>query len=49
VAFNANTLMTRYNSDVLPKAVYGSELWCNVSAKDLAKLQEAHIFCIMHI
>jgi len=48
-AFNAITLMTIYNSAVLPKALYWSELWCNVSAKDLAKLHKAHLFCIKHI
>ena len=48
-AFNVITLMTIYNSAVLPKALYWSELWCNVSAKDLAKLHKAHLFCIKHI
>jgi len=46
VAFNANTLMTIYNSAVLPKALYGSELWCNVSAKDISKLQKAHTYSV---
>ena len=45
-ALNINTLI---NSADLPKALYGIEPWCNVSAKDLSKLHKAHIFCIKHI
>jgi len=48
-ALNINTLIKMYNSADLPKALYGSEPWCNVSAKDLSKLHKAHIFCIKHI
>jgi len=49
VAFNANTLITIYNSAVLPKALYGSELWCIVSAKDLSTLQKPIYSVLVHV
>lgn len=35
-----------YNSVVLPKALYGSELWSRLLPNDILSLERAHRFCI---
>ena len=45
-SLSAKTLMTIYNSAVIPKALYGCELWNYISAGDLSKLQRSHMVCI---
>ena len=43
------TMSTIFNSTVLPKAIYGSELWNNNSSSDLLKLQITQNFCLKHM
>lgn len=35
-----------YNSIVLPKALYGCELWSNILPKHVVSLERAHRFCV---
>jgi len=42
-------MSTIFNSTVLPKAIYGSELWNNNSSSDLLKLQISQNFCLKHM
>ena len=44
-----STLMTVFNSAILPKALYGCELWNNNSATDLARLSTAQKFCLKNM
>lgn len=48
---NLNSLTSRtiYNSVVIPKALYGCELWGNVSGCDLEKLERSHRFCLKYM
>ena len=41
---NPITSLHIYNSVVLPKALYGCELWCNLSPKHILPLERAHRF-----
>ena len=43
-----NPLTSRriYNSVVLPKALYGYELWSNMQSSHIVSLERAHRFCI---
>lgn len=43
---NPITLKHIYKAAVLPKALYGSELWNNLLPKHLILLEKAHRFCI---
>ena len=43
------TMSKIFNSAVLPKAIYGSELWHNNSSSDLLKLQIIQNFCLKHM
>ena len=43
------TLSTIFNSSVIPKALYGCELWNNNSQSDLVQLSIAHNFCLKHM
>ena len=38
-----------YNSVVLPKALYGCESWCPLTASNLLTLERAHRFCVKHM
>ena len=46
---NPITMKTIYNSIVLPKSLYGCELWTNLCKTDILKLERAHMFCIKFI
>ena len=43
------TAIKLYKSIVLPRCLYGSELWHKLSKQDLTKLEEAHRFCLKKI
>jgi hypothetical protein len=43
------TSLKFYRSVVLPKALYGCELWHDISKAQLVKLERSHKFCIKHI
>ena len=43
---NPITSLYIYNSVVLSKALYGFELWCNLSPKHILPLERAHRFCL---
>ena len=40
---------TIYKTIVLPKALYGCELWGNICKSNMLKLERAHRFCIKYI
>jgi len=46
---SASTLMTIYNSAIIPKALYGNDLWTNYSQSDILSLERAHRLCIKSI
>ena len=43
------TSLKIYKSVVLPKALYGCELWNDISKTQLVKLERSHKFCIKYI
>ena len=45
---NPLTMRTIYNSVVLPKGLYGSELWSCLSHTEILKLERSHRFCIKY-
>lgn len=47
--FSAKTLSHIYSSTIVPKAIYGCELWNNYSKHDENQLNLAHKFCIKHM
>ena len=46
MALHALTLKRIYKSVVLPRALYGSELWSNLSQNDIMLLERSHRLCI---
>ena len=44
--FNPISIKHMYNSIVLPKALYGCELWSNLLPKHVVSLEHAHRFCV---
>lgn len=44
--FNPISIKHIYNSVVLPKALYGCELWSNLLPKHVVSLERAHRFCV---
>ena len=42
------TLCKLYSLSVLPKALFGCELWHNISRSDMRQLEIAHHFCLKH-
>ena len=40
---------TIYETMVLPKALYGCELWNTYSKQDINNLEKAHRFCVKHM
>ena len=43
---NPITSLHIYNFVLLPKALYGCELWCKLSPKHILHLERAHRFCL---
>ncbi|XP_052799264.1 uncharacterized protein LOC128230877 [Mya arenaria] len=43
---SAKTLRTYYQSVILPRALYGCELWTNISKNEIQRLEVAHRFCV---
>ena len=43
---NPLTMRRIYNAVVLPKTLYGCEMWFNIHASHLTSLERAHRFCI---
>ena len=43
------TMRTIYTAIVLPKSLYGSELWTTLNQSDIFKLERAHRFCVKFI
>ena len=48
-ALNPISSRVLYNSVVLPKSLYGCELWNNISETDILKLERSHRFCIKYM
>ena len=46
MALHVLTLKRIYESVVLPRALYGSELWSNLSQNDIMLLERSHRLCI---
>jgi len=46
---NPLTSKTIYKSVVIPKALYGCELWSNLTVKDIEKLERSHRFCLKYM
>ena len=45
---NPLTMKTIYNSVVIPKGLYGCELWSCLSSSDILKLERSHRFCVKY-
>jgi hypothetical protein len=43
------TSVKLYKSIVLPRSLYGSELWYRLTSDDISKLEVAHRFCLKYI
>ena len=43
------TVIKLYKTIVLPRCLYGTELWHNITKTDMAKLQVSHRFCLKQI
>ena len=43
---NPNTAIKLYNTAVIPKALFGCELWNSISNADMQQLEVAHHFCL---
>ena len=43
------TSLKMYNCIVVPKALYGCELWDKVTQSDILKLEKAHRFCLKSV
>lgn len=48
-ALNPLSSRTMYSSVVIPKALYGCELWSMISATDIEHLERSHRFCAKYI
>ncbi len=46
---NPLTSISIYKSVVIPRALYGSELWTDISQSDIMKIEVAHRFCLKYI
>ena len=46
---NPIIVRTVYETMVLPKALYGCELWNTYSKQDINNLEKAHRFCVKHM
>ena len=46
---NPIIVRTIYETMVLPKALYGCELWNAYSKQDINNLEKAHRFCVKHM
>ena len=40
---------TMYTSIVIPKALYGCELWSMLSITDIQRLERSHRFCVKYV
>ncbi|KAH3733190.1 hypothetical protein DPMN_039615 [Dreissena polymorpha] len=43
---NPNTAIKLYKTAVIPKALFGCELWNSISIADMQQLEVAHHFCL---
>ena len=48
-SLNPLTLYKIYKSVVIPKALYGCELWNSISKSSLLELEKSHLFCLKYI
>ena len=46
---NPLTFLTIYKSVVLPKALYGCELWSSLSLANITQLECSHRFCLLNL
>ncbi|KAH3798703.1 hypothetical protein DPMN_152305 [Dreissena polymorpha] len=49
LSLNPSTSIKVFNSIMIPKALYGCELWTSMSAEDKIKLERSHRICLKHI
>ena len=49
IVFNPSIAIRVYKTVVIPKALYGSELWSSMTPADLRKLEHSHRFCPKHM
>jgi len=48
-ALHSLTMKKLYNTIVLPRALYGSELWNELQEKHISSLERAHKACVKHM
>ncbi len=46
---NPLTSKTIYNTVVIPRALYGSELWCDLQQRDITRIEVAHRCCLKYM
>jgi len=49
LSLNPSISIKVYKTVVIPKALYGSELWSSMTPADLRKLEHSHRFCLKHM
>ena len=49
LSLNPSISIRVYKTVVIPKALYGSELWSSMTPADLRKLEHSHRFCLKHM